>query len=419
MVVPAFGFSAGDFIAAVGVLKKTARALRDSGGAASQYQHAVLKLRSLRSALIRLQSLEPASEDVSIVEEIRKCSKTCIIALDKFLVTIEKLDRDLEYKGRKWRKAHAQVKWAMRLEPELRQLEASLDADVQPLQILLQLDGRDSRLESEKVTLETRDLVRHMSNVFENSVALFSDLAVPMAAQLDKLSSDLPEFGDEFSTTMHRIQGSMKNLQRNQEDFEQALSCSISSTTRHGDSSSKTIQFQGNKHSLESRLVIYGQKLGQIDAALLYLTLDALAEQSIRLALILICLMPTVQHLLSRSSWNLIRAPTWLLDNNIRLEDCLGRSMSLPFEHFRHWNLVHAKLEIVLKGTPGERKLRENQFAIFGFGSSLHESNWDAMIYPGASATMSIPFDDETVDGICPSCNSPGLTLCKQEWRCW
>ena len=177
MVVPAFGFSAGDFIAAVGVLRKTARALRDTGGAASQYQHTVLKLRSMRCALIRLQSLEPQNEDASVVEEIRKCSKACIIPLDKFLNSIANLDREFGHKGRTWRKSFTQAKWALKLEPELRQLEASLDAEVQPLQILLQLDERDSRTESDKNILETRDLARHTSNLLEGLVASYNDTA--------------------------------------------------------------------------------------------------------------------------------------------------------------------------------------------------------------------------------------------------
>jgi hypothetical protein len=93
--------------------------------------------------------------------------------------------------------------------------------------------------------------------------------------------------------------------------------------------------------------------------------------------------------------------------------------MSLPFEHFRNCSLVYAKLEIVLKNTPGGEVIKTNRFEIFGYGSLLSKDNWDAIVYPGVKATMSIPFDDETVEGIYPSCNSPGLKVFRQEWRGW
>jgi hypothetical protein len=35
----------------------------------------------------------------------------------------------------------------------------------------------------------------------------------------------------------------------------------------------------------------------------------------------------------------IIRSCTFLLGNNIRFEDVLGRTRSLPYEHFRHWEV--------------------------------------------------------------------------------
>jgi hypothetical protein len=51
MVVPAFGFSAGDFISTIGVIARVAKALRDTDGAATYYQRTYLELQQLESVL--------------------------------------------------------------------------------------------------------------------------------------------------------------------------------------------------------------------------------------------------------------------------------------------------------------------------------------------------------------------------------
>ena len=428
MVVPAFGFSAGDFIALVGVLKKTARALRNTGGASSQYQHAVLELRSLRSALLRLQSLEPIAEDSSIVEDIRKCSKACVIPLDGFLLSIEKLDERLTSRVPAFRKRYSQVQWAMKLEPKLKHLERSLDAAIQPLKMLLLLEARQSSINSDKLAAETNSLAHRLCGRLEDFVGDFGrkafpfDTVTPTAMSLEKLSIGLPDFRNEVSTAMGGIQSSVNLLHTKMRSLELSYQ-----PTRPSDASpsDRVCGLAADKSAdickldpLEVRLVRISGKVSQLDVALLYLLLDTLREDGIKFAIVLICLMPAVQQMI-RSWSSIIRAPTWLLENNIHLEDCLGRPMSLPFEHFRHWDLVHAKLETVLQGTPGEIVLKTNRFQIFVVGSSLDKDNWDGMIFPRAKVTMSVQFDNQSFGDQCPSCDGQSLTANAQGWKSW
>ncbi|KAF2195523.1 hypothetical protein K469DRAFT_543283 [Zopfia rhizophila CBS 207.26] len=49
--MPAFGFSVGDFIAAIGLIAKVIRALKDKCGAATEYQHLQLELQALERTL--------------------------------------------------------------------------------------------------------------------------------------------------------------------------------------------------------------------------------------------------------------------------------------------------------------------------------------------------------------------------------
>jgi len=57
MAVP-FGFSVGDFIAAIGLVTKIIGALQDSGGAASEYQSLTRDLASLQAALLKVDSAQ-------------------------------------------------------------------------------------------------------------------------------------------------------------------------------------------------------------------------------------------------------------------------------------------------------------------------------------------------------------------------
>ena len=53
-----FGFSAGDFIAALGLVKTVISALEDSGNVSIEYRELLGELRSLETALIRVKGLE-------------------------------------------------------------------------------------------------------------------------------------------------------------------------------------------------------------------------------------------------------------------------------------------------------------------------------------------------------------------------
>lgn len=53
-----FGFSAGDFIAAIELVGTVVDALRSSGSAGAEYRELVSQLLSLESALIQVKRLE-------------------------------------------------------------------------------------------------------------------------------------------------------------------------------------------------------------------------------------------------------------------------------------------------------------------------------------------------------------------------
>ena len=59
----------------------------------------------------------------------------------------------------------------------------------------------------------------------------------------------------------------------------------------------------------------------------------------------------------------LLRSPTSLLDSNTVLIDPLGRSVSLPYEHFRYWPVLIARPRYDFEGLPGQQLVARRHFA--------------------------------------------------------
>lgn len=136
MVTPTFGFSAGDFISAINLLRKAADALRETSGAAEQFQHAAVELNILQRMLVRVKSLEPrASQSAEIVEHIGFYSHLCYAPLARFINKVKRFERHLRQDLRSNRtkdaighvsKAGRTIQWAICLEKELGSLKNSI-----------------------------------------------------------------------------------------------------------------------------------------------------------------------------------------------------------------------------------------------------------------------------------------------------
>ncbi|CAD6582456.1 MAG: hypothetical protein ASARMPRED_000970 [Alectoria sarmentosa] len=57
-MTPAFGFSVGDFISAIGLVKRVIKAFKDTGGASPEYQLVVIELKGLKDILRHLERMK-------------------------------------------------------------------------------------------------------------------------------------------------------------------------------------------------------------------------------------------------------------------------------------------------------------------------------------------------------------------------
>lgn len=75
-----FGFSADDFISALNLVGTVISALRDAGGAGSEYRELISELYTLESALIRVKNVEledsQAAERAGLRQAASQCQRT-------------------------------------------------------------------------------------------------------------------------------------------------------------------------------------------------------------------------------------------------------------------------------------------------------------------------------------------------------
>jgi len=110
-----------------------------------------------------------------------------------------------------------------------------------------------------------------------------------------------------------------------------------------------------------------------------------------------------------RSTRTFIRAPSMLLNSNITLVDALNRELSLPYEHFRYWPVVLARLQCEFVGFPGESYIAKKKFGLFRAAKKPQNEvmipfdQWERSVFPGNRILMSIDVDHFDPNE-CPSC---------------
>jgi hypothetical protein len=99
-----FGWSVGDMALAIKAIVKVGKAVRESGGAASEYQDAVNFLTSIEKTLRGLETLLRENPNLKWEAELVEQGNNLKDAITKFKDKIEKYDRSLR-EDSEWKKA--------------------------------------------------------------------------------------------------------------------------------------------------------------------------------------------------------------------------------------------------------------------------------------------------------------------------
>jgi hypothetical protein len=135
----AFGWSAGDLVASIKIVIKIAGALKDSGGAKTDFQEAIEFLFGLEITLQNLKSISPIltipSQEYIVQQEVKKISEP----LKEFFARVEKFDKCLG-SGSKlgfWRTVPRKLQWAIGVSKEVISLRDRISIPMASLGILL------------------------------------------------------------------------------------------------------------------------------------------------------------------------------------------------------------------------------------------------------------------------------------------
>lgn len=121
------------------MIKKISRALRNSGGASSEYQGAVVELENLQRTLQHLASIKPTEGNINHVNAIRGMALACQLPLQDFRAKLSKYEASLgPWASHSFlRNATRKAQWATAFSDDVKQLRALVAAKQITISLLL------------------------------------------------------------------------------------------------------------------------------------------------------------------------------------------------------------------------------------------------------------------------------------------
>lgn len=143
MAAPPFGFSAGDFIAGVSLVRKSIRALNDSAGARASYRQLVSELSELDEALTGVSNLQlsptQSAQKVALEQVVSQCQNS----ITAFLNQNSKFQRSLATASgqpsstTRWKASIHKIQWALCKDGAIQTLRTEIQAHTRTLNLLL------------------------------------------------------------------------------------------------------------------------------------------------------------------------------------------------------------------------------------------------------------------------------------------
>jgi hypothetical protein len=144
MATPGFGFSFGDFVAAIGLVNDIRKALRETGGAKDEFKRVYVDLQHLEILLDHLnRGTWDQSGDAGHLNAVKGMALTCKIPLQEFLAKMEKYKSLRSSEVRGFRETvdagKRKMQWGISMKEEVEKFRALIVAKVVAINMLLQL----------------------------------------------------------------------------------------------------------------------------------------------------------------------------------------------------------------------------------------------------------------------------------------
>jgi hypothetical protein len=138
-MLPGFGFSVGDFISGINLIRDLINALEDSSGSSKDYHDLIRELYSLERALLEVkhlnvdESLQP--QKIAVTQAAVQCQET----ISTFLTQIAKFQPSLSTggSGQSWRDRLRKIQWALNKREDVQKFRTQIQGHTSSITLLL------------------------------------------------------------------------------------------------------------------------------------------------------------------------------------------------------------------------------------------------------------------------------------------
>ncbi|KAH0548194.1 hypothetical protein GP486_008089, partial [Trichoglossum hirsutum] len=204
-----FGFSVGDFLAALRLVGTVIDALRESSYASSSFRSLINELYALESALLRVKRLDPGTghnvEKVALWQAASQCQRT----VDEFYKKIQKYQPHLQQGGTDSRikDAWAKIKWAICKKDDLETFQAEIRGHTSSIEILLLTMQMDvTTTHARKQDSQHKSLASRIQNFSCQSMSMLSAITDSVAQSVQQGKALLESSAQVVQTNLRVFQ---------------------------------------------------------------------------------------------------------------------------------------------------------------------------------------------------------------------
>jgi hypothetical protein len=212
MAAVPFGFSFGDFVAAVEVIHKAAQALRRSAGARNQIIQAAADLESFERVLRKVQTLIPDTVNPDTLAAIRLCAYACHLPLGHFVQRMGKYERHLSQRhGSKpgffntIGKGYWKIRWALGVEEDVAKLKAAIGPGFATIETLLQVESLEKGAATHVDIQHITHLAQRTVSLTEQVRLVLQQQASSMDLRFDKLDNITAGMTEDSRKILHHL----------------------------------------------------------------------------------------------------------------------------------------------------------------------------------------------------------------------
>jgi hypothetical protein len=212
MAAVPFGFSFGDFVAALDIIHKTAQALRRSAGARNQILQAAADLENFERVLRKIQSLTPDTVNPDTLAAVRLCAHACDLPLGRFVQRIKDYEQHLSQQHgsrpdfvNNMERGYWKIRWALGVEEDVAKLKAAIGPGFATIETLLQIESLEKSANTQVDMQHAKHLAQRTIYLTEQVRLVLQQQTSSLDIRLDKLDSTAAGMADASCKVLQHL----------------------------------------------------------------------------------------------------------------------------------------------------------------------------------------------------------------------